>query len=133
MSEENVESLRAGVEAFDRQDKATWLSTFDNDAVMIPAREWPENAPIRGAEAIWDFYLEVTANWEGGRSELGEIIEVREDTFVVNTRRETRGKASGAGFAFDYWFVMRFRRGKATRVEWFSDRGAALEAAGRSE
>ena len=133
MSQENVESLRAGVEAFDRQDKAAWLSTFDNDAVMIPAREWPENAPVRGAEAIWDFYVEVTATWEGGSWELDEIIEAREDTLVVNARRETRGKASGAGFAFNYWSVMRFRRGKATCVEWFSNREAALEAAGLSE
>ena len=133
MSQENVGSLRASVAAFNRQDKAAWLATFDNDAVMIPAREWPEKAPIRGAESIWDFYLEVTAHWDGGSTELAEIIEAREDTVVSNARRETRGKASGAGVEFDYWTVTTFRRGRATRVEWFSDRGAALEAAGLAE
>jgi ketosteroid isomerase-like protein len=61
MSQENVESFRRGVEAFDRGDKAAWLATFAPDAVMVPAREWPESAPVRGAEGIWDFYIDATA------------------------------------------------------------------------
>jgi hypothetical protein len=40
---------------------------------MVPAKEWPENTPIRGADAIWDFYTEVTAAWEDSSFELGEI------------------------------------------------------------
>ena len=52
MSRENVESVRRGLEAFNRGDKAGWLTTFDPDAEMFPAKKWPEHAPIRGAEAI---------------------------------------------------------------------------------
>jgi ketosteroid isomerase-like protein len=133
MSGENVESLRQGVEAFDRGDKAAWLATFAPDAVMVPAHEWPENAPVRGAEDIWDFYIEATAAWEEGGFELGEIIEAQTDTVVANTRREVRGRSSGAGLAFSYWIVVTFRHGKTIRIEWFSDRVAALEAAGLRE
>jgi ketosteroid isomerase-like protein len=125
--------VRESVEALNRGDKAAWLATCTRDAVMIPAREWPENAPIRGAEAIWDFYVEVTATWEEGSFELGEIIEARDDTVIANARREARGKASGAGVTFSYWTVGTYRNGKAIRIEWFSDRAAALEAAGLRE
>ena len=133
MSQENVETMRRGVDAFDRRDKAAWLATFAPDAVMVPAREWPENAPIRGAEAIWDFYVEVNAAWEEDPYELGEIIEARDDTVVANARREARGKASGAGVTFSYWLVLTFRHGKTIRIEWFADRAGALEAAGLEE
>jgi len=133
MSQENVETMRRGVDAFDRRDKAAWLATFAPDAVMVPAREWPENAPIRGAEAIWDFYVEVNAAWEEDPYELGEIIEARDDTVVANARREARGKASGAGVTFSYWLVLTFRHGKTIRIEWFANRAGALEAAGLRE
>ncbi len=133
MSQENVETMRRGVDAFDRRDKAAWLATFAPDAVMVPAREWPENAPIRGAEAIWDFYVEVNAAWKEDPYELGEIIEARDDTVVANARREARGKASGAGVTFSYWLVLTFRHGKTIRIEWFANRAGALGAAGLRE
>src|SRR3954449_13213709 len=103
MSQENVEIMRQGTEAFDRRDKEAWLATLDPDAVMIPARQWPEQAPIRGAAAIWDFYIEVVSAWEEGWFELAEIIETRDDTLVSNVRHEARGKTSGAAVPFDYW------------------------------
>jgi ketosteroid isomerase-like protein len=133
MSGENVESFRRTLDAFNRGDKAAWLATFDPDAVMIPARDWPESAPIRGAEAIWDFYVEVTRTWDEGFFELGEVIEAGPDKVLANSRREARGRASGAGVQFSYWTVGTYRGGKTVLVEWFADRAEALEAAGRSE
>ena len=129
----NAETLRRANEAFNRGDKTAWLSATDPDAVMVPAREWPEYAPIRGAEAIWDFYVEATSAWAEGNWELGETLEARNHTVVANARREARGRASGAGVPFSYWLVTTFRHGKTIRIEWFSDRRQAFEAAGLSE
>jgi ketosteroid isomerase-like protein len=75
MSEENVETLRRANDAFNRGDKAAWLALNDPDVVMIPAREWPENSPTRGAEALWDFYAQAASAWEERSFELGEAIE----------------------------------------------------------
>ena len=133
MSRDNVEVLRRSLDAFNRGDKTAWLALFDPDVEMVPAREWPESAPIRGAEAIWDFYVAVTSTWDGGLNEFGELIESRADTVVANNRRAARGKASGAGVEFSYWTVSTFRSGKTVRVEWFADRAEALEAAGLRE
>src|SRR2546423_11767606 len=133
MSQENVESVRLGLDAFNRRDKAAWLTVCDPEAENFPPREWPENAPIRGAEAIWDFFVEAVNAWEEGSFEWGEFIDAGIDQIVANQRREMRGKASGAGVVWSYWVVFTIRDGKAIRFEWFADRAEALEAAGLRE
>jgi ketosteroid isomerase-like protein len=132
MSQENVETIRRTLEAFNRADKAAWLADHDPDVVMIPARQWPENAPVRGADAVWDFYLAATDTWDEGSTQIGEVIGSG-DTLVVNNRRDARGRASGANVEFSYWTVVTFRSGKPARYEWFADRAEAVEAAGLSE
>jgi ketosteroid isomerase-like protein len=47
--------------------------------------------------------------------------------------RRVRGKTSGIEFAFDFWWVVTFRDGKALRSEGFAHRADALEAAGLGE
>jgi hypothetical protein len=64
VSEENAETLRLALDAFNRRNKAAWLATCDPELENVPASEWPENARIRGAEAIWDFYVEAVEAWE---------------------------------------------------------------------
>jgi ketosteroid isomerase-like protein len=59
MSEESAESVRRAVDAFNRRDRATWLALCDPDIEWRPPAEWPESAPIRGAEAVWDFMIQL--------------------------------------------------------------------------
>jgi ketosteroid isomerase-like protein len=131
MSEANVQTLRGGLEAFNRRDKAAWIAICDPEIVNFPPREWPENAPIRGAESIWDFYVEAVQAWDAGSFEWGEFLDAGTDRIVANQVRTMRGKASGASVAWSYWVVFTFRDGKVLRSEWFADRAKALEAAGR--
>ena len=133
MSQENVETTRELLDAFNRDDQQAWLTMVDPDAEMVPWQGWPESAPIRGAEAIWDFYVEVTSTWAEGMADLGEIIVAGADKIVANNRRDARGRTSGAGVEFSYWTITTYQNGKAVRFEWFADRAEALEAAGLSE
>ena len=124
--------MRRILDAYNRGDRAAWLAEHDPDVVMIPERQWPENAPIRGADAVWDFYTAATGTWDEATSQLGEVIGSG-DTLVMNNHREARGRASGANVEFSYWLVATFRNGKSIRQEWFADRADALEAAGLRE
>ncbi len=133
MSQKNVETTRQSLDAFNRGDKRAWLAMFDPDAEMVPAREWPESAPIRGAEAIWDFYVGVTDAWDEGPFEFGEVIDAGADKIVANNLRDARGRTSGAGVEFSYWTVSTYRDGRVVRVEWFAGRAQAFEAVGLSE
>jgi ketosteroid isomerase-like protein len=41
MSQENVEAMRRGLDAFTRRDKAAWIAICDPDVENIPPRDWP--------------------------------------------------------------------------------------------
>ncbi len=133
MSQEIVEGLRQALDAFNRRDRAAWLALCDPELENVPPRDWPESDPIRGREAVWDFFVEAQDAWEESPFEYVELIEAGNDKVVADMRREARGKASGASVAWSYWQVFTFRDGKALRFEWFADRAEALEAAGLRE
>jgi ketosteroid isomerase-like protein len=114
MSEENVETLRRALGAFNERDRDSWMAASDPDAENFPPRDWPENAPTQGAAAIWDFYVEAIRAWDGAEFSWGEFIEGGSDseTVVANQRAELRGKTSGAGVLWSYWVVFNFCDGK---------------------
>jgi ketosteroid isomerase-like protein len=132
MSQENIERMRQALAAFERGDKETWLGLVHDDIEAVPMGDWPEEAHVRGREAVWDFLVATEEPWEPGPYELGEVADGG-DHVAARTRRDLRGKSSGVEVEFDLWAVLTFRDGKVTRVEWFEDRQAALEAAGLRE
>src|SRR5215216_433130 len=128
MSQENVKSVKALLDAFNRRDRAAWLAHSDPGLENVPPRDWPESDPIRGREAVWDFFVEAQDAWEESSFEYVELIDAGNDKVVADMGREARGRASGASVAWSYWPVVTFRNGKALRIEWFADRVEALEA-----
>jgi ketosteroid isomerase-like protein len=133
MSEENVESFRRADEAFKRGDRPTWMECFDPDAEMVPAWDWPENAPVRGPGAMWDSYTDRLAVWNDSSLAVGEVIAADPDKVIAHFLQEVKGRASGADVVFSYWIVNTYRNAKVIRAEWFADRVEALEAAGLLE
>jgi ketosteroid isomerase-like protein len=130
MSQENLDVALKALDAFNRRDRAAWLAVSDPGLENIPPGDWPESEPIRGREAVWDFYVEGNEPWEASPFEYAEVIEAGNDKVVAHVRAEMQGKASGASVAWSYWQVATFRNGKTVRVEWFADRAQALEAVG---
>jgi ketosteroid isomerase-like protein len=131
MSQENVETFRQSLDAFDRRDRAAWLTLRDPDCEVIPSAMWPEVDVIRGREAAWDFYITVAEPFE--RRPLApdaEAVDAGPDMVLVHHQNVMRGRASGADVELNYWVVVTFREGKILRDHWFTDRGEALEAAG---
>jgi ketosteroid isomerase-like protein len=133
MSQKNVESLRQALDAFDRGDRAAYLTLCDQDYEVVPIRDWPEAGAIRGREAAWDFYVKVAEAFEPFDSGDAELIDAGVDKVVVRRGGEVRGRASGADVELNYWIVVTFRQGKVLRDQWFADRAEAFEAAGLSE
>ena len=134
MSQENVETVRQGLDAVNRRDKPAWLALCDPELENLPPRDWPGSDPIRGAEPVFDFYVEVQDAWEEDSPyEYGELIDAGNDKVIARMSAELRGKASGASVAWSYWQLITFRNEKVVRVEWFDERAEALEAAGLSE
>ena len=130
MSQDNVERMRRGLDAFNRRDKAAFLAASDPDLEDIPPRDWPESEPTRGREAVWELYAGNTYMWPGARFEYGEMIDGPNGKIAARMLADLQGRASGAGVRWDLWQVATYRDGRLLRLEWFTDRAEALEAAG---
>ena len=132
MSQENVEILRRRIDAFNRGDRSAWLASLDEDYEIVTLGDWPDAGAIRGGEAGWDFYRDVAETLTFERVHV-EFLDAGVDKVLGHQRHGARGRQSGAGVEVDRWFVTTLREGKVLRDEWFTDRAAALEAAGLRE
>jgi ketosteroid isomerase-like protein len=131
MSREDVELVLRATEAFARRDRATWLAINDADLEFVTPPGWPER-DVRGAEAVWDFFLRFFDAFEPLATEP-EVVHAGGDKVLLHYRFALSGRTSGAGVEFDYWGLLTIRQGKVRRAHWFADRTEALKAAGLSE
>ena len=131
MSRENVELVREAMEALLRRDRDAWFAIHDEEFEIVPVRDWPEGG-VRGREAAWDFSMRIRDSFEWTPIEV-ERIDAGADKVLGHPRYDLRGVGSGAEVEYEQWFVATVRTGSILRLQWFSDRDAALEAAGLSE
>jgi ketosteroid isomerase-like protein len=134
MSQENVETMRRSLEAFDRRDRNAWLALRHPDVEVVPARVWPEADVIRGPEAGWDFYVAALDAFEAiDFGDAVELVDAGADEVLIHYGQAVRGKTSGAEVQFVFWVVVTFRDGKTVRDHWFVDQAEALKAVGLRE
>jgi ketosteroid isomerase-like protein len=133
MSQEHVEIVRQALDSFNRRDRAAWLALCDPGIENVLPRDWPESGSIRGAESVWDFYIEAEKVWGASSYEFVEVIDAGDDKVVAHQRGDMEGKASGAAVAFGYWPVFTIRNRRVLRIVWFTDPAEAYEAAGLRE
>ena len=132
MSQENVEIMRRGWEAYEGGDLSGVIALLSPEMVTYVAPPIPVAGTYRGPEG----FLQVTIDWAEGFDDLvitgEEFIDAGEQV-VVRSLHKSRGAASGAPVETDVWYVFTIRAEKAARVDVFNDRIEALEAAGLSE
>jgi ketosteroid isomerase-like protein len=132
MSQENVEMVRRGWEAYEHGDLAAALATMSPEMVTHVAPRLPVAGTYHGPEGL----LQLTLDWAESFDEL--VVTAEEftdagDQVVVRTLHKSRGAQSGAPVEADVWYVFTVHAGKSVRVDVFNDRSEALEAAGLSE
>jgi ketosteroid isomerase-like protein len=133
MSEENVELIRRGWEAYEAGDLSGALADLSPDLVTYVAAPLPVAGTYHGPEGL----LQLTLDWAEGFDELvvtgEEYFDTPGDQVVVRARHRGSGVGSGAPAETDIWYVFTIRAGKAVRADVFNDRSEALRAAGLSE
>ena len=131
MSQENVEIVRTGVEAFNAGDWDRYFDQLDPDVEWWDRGDEPHATVHRGHEGVRAFL-----------AELGEALELRVDakefvdagdSVVVCLRLYGRGKASGVKFEEHEVQALRLRNGKIVEVREYRTKDEALEAVGLSE
>ena len=130
MSQENVETLRAAYEAFNRGDFDAAMELAHPEIEFIrPGGQ----LPLRGAEAFRG-WMEPDAFEENVIEPLD--FRVKSNKVLVRQHNRARGAESGIEVSETLWTVWTLNDdGLATRVESFPDhqKAAALAAAGLSE
>jgi ketosteroid isomerase-like protein len=133
MSDENVEVVRKGLDAYNRRDADAFVALCSPDVEY--ETHLGEIYRGRGEVRRHFEYFEQTAleTWESFHVEVEEITEASDDRIVVGTLVTARGKASGVPVELRTWAVVWFADGKVTRRRPFRHRADALEAAGLRE
>jgi ketosteroid isomerase-like protein len=122
VSEENVEIVRRGYEAYLRGDLGALQEDMDPDVVVY--RKDPDGATFHG----WDGFLKAIAEWVEDFDEFAIDNQV-----VVRVHPTAVGARSGAPIEADFWFVHTLHDARLTRLDMLVNRADALTAAGLSE
>jgi ketosteroid isomerase-like protein len=130
MSEENVETVLELLATFGRGDYDAALEVLD------PAVEWhtPPGVMIgehvyRGREEVQKGFSDWLGAWDTFRFEIRETLDKGEHVVVCGLQIG-RGRGSGVDVSLPTFHVFTLSAGKITHHRAFSDREAALEAAG---
>jgi ketosteroid isomerase-like protein len=136
MTQENVELVRRIFEAVNRGDFEGALALanappefeFVPSGVLIPDLSDVQRGPEGLRRVLEGFF----AAFDDLHLEVHELIDA-EDQMFGSYAIQGRGRHSGAETSWDVWNVWTVRDGRVVRLQGFTDRDAALEAAGLSE
>jgi ketosteroid isomerase-like protein len=126
-----IETLRAGYEAFNRGEIDSLLDAADPDIEFQPADRAVNAGVVRGKVAIQQFFEDLFEPFEQVDVQPQKFFE-SEDRIAVILQAHFRPRGSNAVVENRIGHVWTFRDGKALRLEIYPEREKALEAIGMS-
>ena len=131
MSQENVEIIKAGFEAWNTGDMDAFREQYDPDVIARAPEGWPEPGPFVGREAVMREWHQTRETWDADTLEpISDFIDAG-DRVVV--RQVWHGTGQGPESNIETTQVTTVRKGLILYQEFFWDHAEALEAAGLSE
>ncbi|HEY7151785.1 MAG TPA: nuclear transport factor 2 family protein [Solirubrobacterales bacterium] len=133
MSQENVETIRRAVHAFNERDVDAMLADWADDVEMRLVGGFADlmGTEFRGHEGVRRWFNEWVENVDV-RVEIEEIHDAGERVVLV-ARAVGAGETSGAPVALRGGQIYSFRHGLVIGVDNYYEASEALEAAGLSE
>ena len=134
MSEENVENVQRGTDAYNRGDIDGMLEGWAPNAVLDWSNARSFDAGVyRGHGEIRAFMQRFFAAWEGVRIEIVDgPVEVKDGVVITENVAYLRGRDGIEVEARSAW-LNTIRNGKTTSLTLYQTREDALEAAGLEE
>jgi uncharacterized protein len=134
MSQENVEVVRRGYEAFNRGDLQGMVADFAPTFEYVPTGVVPgfDRDVYRGPDGMKEFMGWMRDEFDDPRAEIDELIEAG-DQVLVGVIAHGRGKQSGVEGSWHFWHLWTVRDRKLVRGQGFVSREEALKAAGLRE
>jgi ketosteroid isomerase-like protein len=117
MSQENVEIVQAGFEAWNAGDMDALRELYDPDAISRAPEGWPEPGASVGRNAIMRQFGQLRETWDADAFEvIGAYIEVGDRVAV---RCIWRGAGHGPELSLQMTCVFTVRNGRIFGVEFF--------------
>ena len=134
MSQENVELVRRGIDAFNVGDWDESLGYMDEDVEWQAPVVVPDQDSYVGRDGVRAFWMAWTDNFEGFRLEVEALIDAGDDDVIVLARTRGQGRGSGAEVRSNTFAVLvRVRDGHIRRWAMYTSEREALEAVGLRE
>ncbi len=134
MSQENVEIVRRGIEAYNRGDVDGMLADWAPDAVLDWSNSYGLDARVfRGHNEIRVFMQRFNRSFKSARIELVDHPVEIEDGLVIAENVTYFGGRDGIEVQARSAWLTTFRDGKQTSLTLYQTKQEALEAAGLSE
>jgi ketosteroid isomerase-like protein len=130
MSQENVEIVRACLEAAKQGETETALSYYSEDVVWL--NRPPDVGPYHGREGVMRAIARFVEHFDAYWFESEQLIDAGSEVILL-WRQGGTGKLSGASIEEEGGTVFYLEGDSISRVQVYSDRAEALEAAGLSE
>ena len=129
MSQERVELVRDGFEAWNSGDRRWVLDHMSPEIEWITPAEDPEPGHYRGFEQLESFWEQWRTTFGHLKFEIEDLIDARESVVVI-ARRSGTGESSGVAISDRIVQVFSFDDDdRCFRVQEFYDREAALDRA----
>jgi SnoaL-like protein len=130
MSQENVEIVRKGNDAFRRGDWVTMEAIADPHVVVRTDSSWPEQY-VYGRDTVMAWYRD---GWDslGPDVRIEEMIDLG-DRVLVRNCWTVHGQQSGFGGDLRWSEIITYRNGRSVFIEMFRHHAEALEAVGLEE
>jgi ketosteroid isomerase-like protein len=133
MSQENVEIVRRGMEAFNQNDFEGWFAIASTEIKLYPRPEEPGVLTVyEGWDGVMEYLVNWYSQWEDYEGEPVEFLDAGDQVLVV--MRE-RGRLERDRLEVEQEFSHSFKLREGSVVEWrmYDSHEQALEAVGLSE
>ena len=133
MSQENVEIVRRGMEAFNQNDFEGWFAIASTEIKLYPRPEEPGVLTVyEGWDGVMEYLVNWYSQWEDYEGEPVEFLDAGDQVLVV--MRE-RGRLERADSRSNRSSATRSKLREGSVVEWrmYDSHEQALEAVGLSE
>jgi ketosteroid isomerase-like protein len=131
MSQENVEIVRAGMEAWNARDMDALREAYAEDVVTWPPTGWAETGPFIGRDTVIGQWERMRELWNDDEVEmLADYIDAADRVAV---RMIWRARSQSPDAESEATGIFTIRNGKIRVAEFFWDHTEALETVGLSE
>jgi uncharacterized protein len=136
MSEENVEVVRAQIDAYNRGDYDAALALLDEEVEWhvpeVAALDAPASGIVQGRARVAEQFARWLEAWETHAFQVTEALSQGDDVFIAGLQ-VGRGRHSGLDIRVPTFHVFTLRDQKIVAMRAFPVRAEALEAAGLRE